>query len=180
MPVTFHPSTVPLSRAQRDNRIQDASTLLRASCRRNESIIQTSFAGSSTGIGTSRSGDDVSASSLTTDPSSPTDLSAIQPVKHGLIYACLAAYNQHHHLVLRPDDIWLAILSQFGLYIDVNSERFRAHFVSHAEGKKELTVYEGGNRHTVDFGMLARRMAALVDENLTDPELGGGCFRISA
>jgi hypothetical protein len=35
----------------------------------------------------------------------------IVPFKHGLVHTVLEAYNQHHALVLRPDDIWLAILS---------------------------------------------------------------------
>lgn len=54
----------------------------------------------------------------------------------GLVHAIEAAYSFHRHLVLRPDDIWMAILTQFSMYVDKNAEQLRDHFVSH-EGKKE-------------------------------------------
>ena len=35
------------------------------------------------------------------------------PNHNGFVNALAAAYNQHHDLVIRPDDVWIAILSQF-------------------------------------------------------------------
>lgn len=32
---------------------------------------------------------------------------------NGFVNTVVDAYNRHHHLVLRPDDVWMAILSQF-------------------------------------------------------------------
>ena len=78
------------------------------------------------------------------------------------------AYNQHHDLVWRPDDVWQAILTQFSLYVQ-NAEGLRAKFVDF-QGKRELTIEALGTLHTVDFVDLAKRM---VDEqiikNIKDP-----------
>ncbi|KAK3997322.1 hypothetical protein QBC44DRAFT_229694 [Cladorrhinum sp. PSN332] len=38
--------------------------------------------------------------------------STLYSSKNGLVHSILEAYNNHHNLVLRPDDIWLAILTQ--------------------------------------------------------------------
>jgi len=37
----------------------------------------------------------------------------IVPNSNGFVNSLAAAYNQHHDLVIRPDDVWIAILSQF-------------------------------------------------------------------
>ncbi|RYN20296.1 hypothetical protein AA0112_g10715 [Alternaria arborescens] len=89
---------------------------------------------------------------------------------NGFVHAAFTAYSWHHHLVIRPEDVWFAILSQLNVYINANAEALRDHFVSH-QGHKELRVKEVGNIHTVDFGMLARRMTALIQENVKDPDL---------
>jgi hypothetical protein len=67
------------------------------------------------------------------------DLSGVASSKNGFVYACIFAYSTHHHLAIRPDDVWFAILSQLGLYIDGNAEELRSIFVSH-EGQKDLMV----------------------------------------
>jgi len=33
----------------------------------------------------------------------------------GFVHAAIEAYNQHHHLIIRPDDIWITILTQLSL-----------------------------------------------------------------
>jgi hypothetical protein len=47
----------------------------------------------------------------------------------GLVGAVFAAYNEHHNLILRPDDFWQAILTQFGFYVTGNAEQLRDRFV---------------------------------------------------
>jgi hypothetical protein len=101
----------------------------------------------------------------------------IVPFKHGLVHTVLEAYNQHHALVLRPDDIWLAILSQFSLFVNgqdntgtARSERLRQCFVAH-EGKCTLEVWMGGTRHTVDYTAFADLMVDKVAETVVDPLL---------
>jgi hypothetical protein len=61
------------------------------------------------------------------------------PSNHGFVYACVEAYSKHHHLTIRPEDVWFAILSQLGVYINGNAEELRSIFVSHA-GQEHLVV----------------------------------------
>ena len=59
--------------------------------------------------------------------------------QNGFIGAIFKAYNEHRHLVLRPDDIWLAITTALAHYINKHAEKMRGTFVEH-EDKKELVI----------------------------------------
>ena len=50
---------------------------------------------------------------------------------NGFVGALYQAYNEHRHLILRPDDVWLAIATAFGLFMGVkeNAETMRKQFV---------------------------------------------------
>ncbi|KDO22327.1 hypothetical protein SPRG_12788 [Saprolegnia parasitica CBS 223.65] len=74
----------------------------------------------------------------------------------GFLDGISKAYAQHLHLVLRPDDIWLALTSQFGLYVD---------------GKIELEIETAGTVHTVDFGVCATQLVDEMRAHLVDPAL---------
>jgi hypothetical protein len=50
---------------------------------------------------------------------------------NGFVNTAVQAYSKHHHLVLRPEDIWFSILVQTNLYINVHAEDLRAMFVAH-------------------------------------------------
>lgn len=93
------------------------------------------------------------------------------PASWGLVSTILEAYNGHHELVLRPDDVWQAILTQFSFYINNNAEKLRDRFVDFS-GKKQLVIVTSGTLFTADFGSFACRM---VDEkimpNIRDPEV---------
>lgn len=67
------------------------------------------------------------------------DAEGIYKRSSGLIHALEAAYSNHRHLVLRPDDIWHAMLSQFSIYVNKNSESLRGSFVVH-EGQKTYVI----------------------------------------
>jgi hypothetical protein len=43
----------------------------------------------------------------------PSDLPQLIESTNGFVYTCMQAYNMHHHLVLRPDDVWITIMCQF-------------------------------------------------------------------
>ncbi|KAE8140332.1 hypothetical protein BDV38DRAFT_280328 [Aspergillus pseudotamarii] len=90
--------------------------------------------------------------------------------EHGFVWAVYSAYSHHHHLTLRPDDVWFSILSQLRYYIPAHAEELRSFFVSH-EGKKKLELVADGDIKTVDFGALALSMTQLVQENVNDPDL---------
>ncbi|KAJ6582386.1 hypothetical protein B0H19DRAFT_1207718 [Mycena capillaripes] len=94
----------------------------------------------------------------------------IVPRSNGFVWTLISAYNQHHALVIRPDDVWLTILSQFNFFVNARAELLRANFVAH-EGKKELIVYASGTRYDVGFGAMARQMVELIDKNVVDPTL---------
>ncbi|KAJ6480078.1 hypothetical protein DFH09DRAFT_1107991 [Mycena vulgaris] len=63
----------------------------------------------------------------------------IVPNANGFVATFLDAYTQDRALVIRPNDVWLAILSQFNFFVNTRAELLRASFVSH-EGKKELVI----------------------------------------
>ncbi|KAK8023592.1 hypothetical protein PG993_011658 [Apiospora rasikravindrae] len=93
--------------------------------------------------------------------------------KNGFVNAVARAYSSHHHLIIRPDDIWLAIISQFSIYVNKHAEELRGKFVAH-EGQKELViVYDNATRHTVDFANFARQISDLISENVVDDEICG-------
>ncbi|KAJ7895250.1 hypothetical protein B0H14DRAFT_3104978 [Mycena olivaceomarginata] len=95
----------------------------------------------------------------------------VVPNQNGFVATVLDAYTQDRALVIRPDDVWLAILSQFNFFVNANAEILRANFVAH-EGKRKLTIVAApATRYTVDFGDLARQMATLVQKNVVDESL---------
>ncbi|PPR04704.1 hypothetical protein CVT24_011826 [Panaeolus cyanescens] len=89
---------------------------------------------------------------------------------NGFIDTVIDAYNSHHNLVIRPDDVWISILSQFNFYVNAHGEELRSKFVAH-EGKKTLVVKEVGTRYSVDFGKLAHAFTQAIQENVVDPDL---------
>ncbi|BCR84702.1 DUF4419 domain-containing protein [Aspergillus chevalieri] len=102
--------------------------------------------------------------------SQPLDGNHISSSKHGFVYALYHAYSHHHHLTIRPDDVWVAILNQINFYVNAHAEELRSFFVAH-EGQKELTVVEAGTIRTVDLGALAVKMTNEIQKNVLDPEL---------
>lgn len=90
---------------------------------------------------------------------------------NGFVKSAIEAYNMHHHLRIRPEDVWFAVLTQLSFYINAHAEELRGKFVSH-EGKKELEVkFAIGNRYTIDYGIFAKRMTLEIEKNIVDPEL---------
>ncbi|KAF7895506.1 uncharacterized protein EAF01_009468 [Botrytis porri] len=61
--------------------------------------------------------------------------SKVLPSGNGLVHTCLEAYNHHRHPVLRPDDIRIAILTQFSFYVNKHSEEL-LHSLLDMRGKK--------------------------------------------
>lgn len=90
----------------------------------------------------------------------------ITPSENGFVWAAYQAYSHHHHLVLRPEDIWFAILTQLSFYINAHAEELRAFFVPH-EDKKELEAFSD----IADFGALSLQMTNLLAKNVNDPAL---------
>jgi len=97
--------------------------------------------------------------------------SALLSSRNGLVYSIISAYSNHHHLQIRPEDIWFAVITQISSYINAHSEELRDKFVEH-QGQKELVIeYFSGDRYNVDFGTFAKKMTSLIEKNIIDPEL---------
>lgn len=86
---------------------------------------------------------------------------------NGFVRTVIECYNRHHNLVLRPDDIWTAILTQFSFYINKNAEEFRNQFVNF-DGKKELVVAIDGSLRSAPYDLFVTKMTGKIDENLVD------------
>jgi hypothetical protein len=103
-------------------------------------------------------------------PPSADAMLDIIPRSNGFVHTVIEAYNQHHTLIVRPDDVWLAILTQFCFFVNGNAEALRHVFVSHA-GKKELEIVEGGTRYSMDPAYMARQMTHLMEQHILDDSL---------
>ncbi|KAG8810476.1 hypothetical protein FRC17_002922 [Serendipita sp. 399] len=51
------------------------------------------------------------------------------PVKNGFVDACITAYNDHQHLHIRPDDVWMAIIAAFSLYVHGHAKELEDKFI---------------------------------------------------
>ncbi|KAM5540277.1 hypothetical protein V8D89_006096, partial [Ganoderma adspersum] len=99
-----------------------------------------------------------------------SSLPTLKPQRNGFVHTVVEAYGQHHNLRIRPDDVWIAILSQLSFYVNKHAEELRKyfvfqHFVVH-RGKKELRVEAVGSRYTVNFGCMAVQMSRQIHENI--------------
>ncbi|KAI1016802.1 hypothetical protein LB504_007062 [Fusarium proliferatum] len=88
--------------------------------------------------------------------------------RNGLVWSSFYAYSTHHHLTIRPEDVWFAIVTQLSAYINANAEEMRDYFVSH-DGQKKLEVIEYATLHTADYGKLSQRMTLEISKNIKDP-----------
>jgi hypothetical protein len=89
---------------------------------------------------------------------------------NSFVYALYRSYSSEHNLILRPEDVWLAIVTQFSFYVNANSEQLRSKFVDF-DGKKELIVYGSGTIRTVDHGKFMKSFATQISENIKDPSI---------
>jgi hypothetical protein len=96
------------------------------------------------------------------------------PQSNGFVHTVLKCYNEHHALIIRPDDVWLAIMTQFSCFVNGNAEAMRSLFVLH-EGKKELALEidqkPGEGNWDLVVNMLVEHMNKQIQQNVIDPEL---------
>ncbi|KAF1808386.1 hypothetical protein P152DRAFT_384958, partial [Eremomyces bilateralis CBS 781.70] len=57
------------------------------------------------------------------------------------VRSAIQAWGQHHHLVIRPDEIWFTILAQMNFYMNAHAEDVREVFVAF-EGKQEIKIQD--------------------------------------
>lgn len=104
------------------------------------------------------------ASSLNT-PALPQ----IMPTKNGFVDACIMAYNHHHNLQIRPDDIWMAIITQFSFYVNGHADVLQDKFVPEKERKK-ISIEVQGDSWMSDSGWITKTfiktMSVSINANL--------------
>lgn len=101
----------------------------------------------------------------------PDNNGTIMFMNNGFVNTVVESYSRHINLVVRPDDVWIAILTQLSFHINANSEELRKSFVSH-EGKKELTLkIPPSTLETIDWNEASDGMIDLMHENLVDKDL---------
>ncbi|EFC48242.1 predicted protein [Naegleria gruberi] len=89
---------------------------------------------------------------------------------NSFVKSAVQAYSYHHNLVIKPDDVWLAICTQFSNYVNGKSEELRGKFVDF-DGKKQLTVYGSGNLFSADYVSLSLDMTNQIAQNIKDPSV---------
>ena len=95
----------------------------------------------------------------------------VSPNENGFVNAAFHAYNQHHHLKIRPEDVWFAVLTQLGFYVNANAEELRSVFVNF-EGKKEVVVEtEAQSIDQMDIGQMAVAMTVGMQKLIVDETL---------
>ncbi|CAB4410785.1 unnamed protein product [Rhizophagus irregularis] len=88
---------------------------------------------------------------------------------HGLAAAIYHAYNNHQHLLLTPDDIWLTIAQGVSQHINYNAEKFRYRFVKHKD-KEEIAIcidgilFSKNSRLEGDWPEAINRLVVKTDE----------------
>lgn len=99
--------------------------------------------------------------------SSTTSSAPVFASKNGFVHACIEAYNNHHSLVLRPDDVWLAVLTQLSIYVNAHSDSLQDRFVDHGACRQQLHIEV--ELRGADHGALAIEMSRLLGASIRDP-----------
>ncbi|KAG9309542.1 hypothetical protein JVU11DRAFT_10520 [Chiua virens] len=116
--------------------------------------------------------EDICAELLHTSlPTSSDAFRDIVPRRNGFVNTVVEAYNNHHALIIRPDDVWLAILTQFSFFVNGNAETLRSVFVAH-EGKRGLEIIDPlADRYSMTPGLMARQITELMQTYIVDESL---------
>ncbi|RPD59688.1 hypothetical protein L227DRAFT_576102 [Lentinus tigrinus ALCF2SS1-6] len=94
-----------------------------------------------------------------------SDVAKLEPRSNGFVHAVLDAYACHHHLRIRPDDVWLAILTQLSFYVNAHAEELRQYFVAH-EGQRSISVEVCSGE--LDYASMTRQFVRLIHEMVVD------------
>lgn len=70
-------------------------------------------------------------------------------------------------MIIRSEDVWFAIITQFSFYVNGHAEELRSFFVSFG-GKRKLTIRQ---ELPMDLEQFAKDMTTLVAQNIKDPAL---------
>ncbi|KAI1361913.1 hypothetical protein F5Y08DRAFT_342206 [Xylaria arbuscula] len=90
---------------------------------------------------------------------------------NGFICTVFAAYTSRFHLVLRPEDIWIAILTQFGYHTnaEVNENAPHLHSSTRHNNAGHILLQNFDSLDTVEYDDLTPNMANLIGTTFKDP-----------
>ncbi|CAL8075355.1 unnamed protein product [Orchesella dallaii] len=88
----------------------------------------------------------------------------------GFVPTVVEAYNNHFNLIITPDGIWAAIMTQFSFYINKNAEKYRSKFVK-IEAQRELVIETVGTLQTVSYSSLINAMKDEINKKIVDPNV---------
>jgi hypothetical protein len=83
------------------------------------------------------------------------------------VHTVLRAWEQDLHLTLRPDDVWLAILTQLSFFVNARAEELRHFFVAH-QGKKQVTVVVDDPLDKLDVPAMAQALVRVLQAQIVD------------
>ncbi|KAN0028209.1 hypothetical protein ACTFIV_010047 [Dictyostelium citrinum] len=89
---------------------------------------------------------------------------------NSFVFSAWVCYNLHHHLSIRPDNVWMAILTQFSIYVNKNSEQLRKKFVDF-EGKKRITINTNSPILNAPFDEITIEISNQIQSLIKDPSL---------
>lgn len=89
---------------------------------------------------------------------------------NGFVRAVIQAYYEHRILVIRPDDVWLAILTQFNHYVNGNAaELFRK--VWRGDRALKLDITADGPIQNYNWADFLRTVVHALGQRFTDRDL---------
>ncbi|KID83848.1 hypothetical protein MGU_08933 [Metarhizium guizhouense ARSEF 977] len=105
---------------------------------------------------------------------SDADDGTVVPHSNGFVCTVLRAWQQDQHLELRPDDVWLSVLTQFSFYLngENRSEALRDRFVNYAGRRRlEIAYPHCQTVEQVDVPAMTQRFVDMIREHLVDETL---------
>jgi len=63
----------------------------------------------------------------------------LQPSSDSFTRGAIQAWGEHHHFVIRPEEVWFTILTQMNFYMNSHAEEIRDLFVDH-EGQEVIYI----------------------------------------
>ena len=106
---------------------------------------------------------------LAAQMSSTSENADVRPLGKGLVWTALDSYNYHHNFLFRPDDVWMAILTQLNLFFHFRGNSMRKHFVPW-EDRLPTRGSHAGNIDSIDW-------EAQVEDAMTTTSFIGPGFR---
>ncbi|GAM23396.1 hypothetical protein SAMD00019534_065710 [Acytostelium subglobosum LB1] len=88
---------------------------------------------------------------------------------NSFVQSAFYAYSHHLHLVIRPDDVWLALITQFSIYVNANSDQLRSKLVPFDDKRELIVLIEGISTEPID--RLAAQFSDRIAENIKDPSI---------